>query len=74
MAPYQLSEYVVGHVARRVADGEGRRVGEYEGRLARPQRVPHRPSRRVAQIDQHAQSVHLPYHRLAERRQSAPCK
>ena len=49
-------------------------MGEDEGGLARPQRVPHRPARRVAEVDQHAQPVHLPDHRHAEGREAAACE
>lgn len=59
-------EHVVRHIPGGVADGSRRRVREDDRRLRRLQRVAHRLGRRVAQVDQHAEPIHLAHHRLAE--------
>ena len=64
--PAHLLEDVVGHVAGDVGDGAGRGVREQHRRIAHLDRLPHRVGRDVAEVDQHAEPVHLAHHVLAE--------
>ena len=64
-------EDVVGHVARVVADGAGRGMREDDRRAGDAQGVGHRVGRDVAQVDEHAEPVHLEHDLLAELREPA---
>ena len=55
-------EDLVGDVARVVAHGPGARVREDHRRLRDVERGRHRRRRDVAQVDEHAEAVHLAHH------------
>ena len=55
----ELAQDVVGRVAEVVAERAGVRVAEDDGAAGDGQDVGHRLGRHVAQVDQHAETVHL---------------
>ncbi len=59
-------KHIIRNITRHVVDCSRRGVGKNDRRASDLERVSHRGSRDVAEVDQHAESVHLPDHRATE--------
>ena len=67
----QSLQHIVRNVAGHVADDAGGGVREHDRNLADRQSVAHRVGRDVAEVDQHADAVHLAHHLDAKSGQTA---
>ena len=66
------SQHPIRHVARMIRDRPRRRMREDHRRIGHAHGVQHRLLGDVAEVDHHAQPIHLFDHRLAERAEPAP--